>query len=279
MPKLESSPSKKNSSTDALETFPAERILRFTGRSTSTRLKALGGVSEDSLRKNLSDAAWAGNLPLIQALVAMTDPGDVAKSSALIFAVGEQHMHCISFLLSVCDPALDSNAALFVAAELGSIELIQILLPVSPIINTPDSPYTALVLAAEKGHLECVKLLSGFYDPRSNQSLALARAAGAGQADCLRFLIPLSDPCANFSTAISMAIDGGHFECVDLLMPFLLALPVEDIAEASRESAELGRAAAAKHLRLIAISIEESRVLELASIKSTVGAKGSPSRL
>lgn len=271
--------SPKDMPIEAPQIFGEKKTISATGRSTSTRLRLLGAATESTLKENLDAAASKGNLPLIQALVAVSDPEDLAKSNALLCSAGQNHIDCARFLLSVCNPSMSNNLALCIAAELGSVELIEILLPVSRIVNQPYFGATALEHAADNGHLECVKLLSRVYDPRSNQSFALALAAGAGHADCLDFLIPLSDPAANFSTAISMAIDDGNAQCVDLLMPFLLALPAQAIADAAHESGKRGRRKASERLGLLARSVAEAHLLDECSAAPILGAKNPPPRL
>ncbi len=51
----------------------------------------------------------------------------------------------------------------------------------------------ALEKAAEKGYVECVKILIPVSEPDQDGSQALERAAQNGHAECVQLLIPVSD--------------------------------------------------------------------------------------
>jgi ankyrin repeat protein len=77
----------------------------------------------------------------------------------------------------------------------------------------------ALVVAAERGHVECVRLLLPVSDALANDSCALRASARVGNANCVALLLPASDPLAKNSEALWWAAAHGHAECVRLLLP------------------------------------------------------------
>jgi len=81
----------------------------------------------------------------------------------------------------LCDAAWDGNEAV-VAGLLNHPEVI------------PGAHHSAaLVHAAHRGKLGCLRLLLPFSDPRARSSEALWRAARYRRASCVRALAPLSD--------------------------------------------------------------------------------------
>jgi ankyrin repeat protein len=84
--------------------------------------------------------------------------------------------------------------------------------------NAKEHDSLALWLAAERGHVECVKLLIEVSEPRVGNSYALRRAAACGHADCVRVLMEVSEPKVQNSYALRAAAEEGHVECVKLLM-------------------------------------------------------------
>lgn len=52
----------------------------------------------------------------------------------------------------------------------------------------------ALIVAARKGHSQCVKLLIAVSNPRAHQSCALSLAVLSGNQRCVDLLLPVSDP-------------------------------------------------------------------------------------
>jgi ankyrin repeat protein len=91
-----------------------------------------------------------------------------------------------------------------------------------------DDESRALSEAAERGHLECVRLLIPVSDPLADGSRALSEAAENGHVECVRLLIPVSDPLARDSVALRWAAVKGHADCVALLLPASDPLAVGD---------------------------------------------------
>ena len=80
-----------------------------------------------------------------------------------------------------------------------------------------DQRNNALIVAAQNGRAECVRLLIPHSNPQALDSRALLRAAVNGHADCVTLLIPVSNPKADNSRALLEAILRGHQSCVDVL--------------------------------------------------------------
>lgn len=110
---------------------------------------------------------------------------------------------------------------LTVAAEQGNIrEVVRLISVLAPTVSQKNflSPFLSpLLLAANYGHLECVKALSEAAVLDKHNSVALECAARGGHAQCVRFLIPLSNPKHKGSIALQIAALFGRTECVDLL--------------------------------------------------------------
>ena len=126
---------------------------------------------------------------------------------------------------------------LLAAASMGDDNMVRRLL-VDSLPHEPHLKSIALRLAADKGHLECVKLLIPHSDPKADDSAALRWAAEEGHLECVKLLIPHSDPKADDSAALRWSANNGHLECVKLLIPH--SDPKADDSGALRLAAEEG---------------------------------------
>lgn len=131
------------------------------------------------------------------------------------------------------DPDLKHSRALIKAATLGHRNKVAELIPMArrdyrdgahALGYKYGSHMTALMLAAQRGHAECVRLLI----PSSDCSLsnghgtALMFAAEGGSLACVEALLPVSD--ARWRTpygadAAMLAAKGGHEPCLRALLP------------------------------------------------------------
>lgn len=107
------------------------------------------------------------------------------------------------------------NTRFIEAARDGDVELLQSLIPLTPI----EDRNRALMWAAEEGALRCVNTLIPVSNPKANNSFALVAAARKGFAACVQRLIPVSNPKDRDSHALMMAAQNGNTECVELLIP------------------------------------------------------------
>jgi hypothetical protein len=131
------------------------------------------------------------------------------------------------------------------AAAEGALERVKLLIDTWP-AGAPLDVRAALMNAAEKGRLDCLKFLIRFADPKDSDSMPLRLAAGHGHADCVRFLMPLSDPKAHGSWALLEAATHGHADCVRQLIPFS-----EPAAEGSRALCWAARAGRSECVELL----------------------------
>jgi ankyrin repeat protein len=118
------------------------------------------------------------------------------------------------------------NVQLRLAARSGDLAAVEQALEDGA--NARDADSGALSLAAEAGHVECVRLLLPVSEPMANESCALRRAASGGHVECVRLLIPVSEPLARQSYALRWAAEKGHADCVALLLPASDPLAVGD---------------------------------------------------
>ncbi len=78
---------------------------------------------------------------------------------------------------------------------------------------------SSLFMAANAGYKEVVEMLIPVSDPRRRNSEALIRASENGHKEIVEMLIPVSDPMASNSEALRLAASAGHKEVVELLIP------------------------------------------------------------
>lgn len=107
----------------------------------------------------------------------------------------------------------DDGRSLIVAAENGHVECVRLLVSFSD----PQNYFLALYKAASNGHAQCVEELINHCNPSENNSSALQIAAGLGHTECVKLLIPVSDPTANDSVALQAACEYAHYGVIDAL--------------------------------------------------------------
>lgn len=82
----------------------------------------------------------------------------------------------------------------------------------------PEDIQKLLLGAASMGNATFVrKAIESGVDTTANGSEALYAAAERGNVECVRLLIPVSDP-DDYASALNMAAFEGHIECVRLLI-------------------------------------------------------------
>jgi ankyrin repeat protein len=150
---------------------------------------------------------------------------DLGINTALILAV--EHHSTPDFINEILDEMTDVDKALRWAAQNGHTQVVRLLLekPARFIIDSTNRyGETALMLAAEKGHLEIVDcLLKGHAVINiqcQNGGSALIRAAKNGNSACVKALvnkgadITITD---NSNTALMLAAELGHTDVVKIL--------------------------------------------------------------
>ena len=160
---------------------------------------------------------------------------DEAMLSALGWAVnrGSQEMAMLLIDRGSANPnqacTADGHTALMEAAEIGYVEVTQLLLDRSADPNQAnDNGHTALMCAADGGHLEVTRLLLD-RSAVPNQactdtgSTALMGAAAGGHLEVTRLLLDRSaDPSQvqpdDGATVLMWAAEAGHVEVVQLVL-------------------------------------------------------------
>ena len=119
---------------------------------------------------------------------------------------------------------------------------------------------SALVQAAERGHIDCVRLLIPFSGDMGNDSIALAlvRAAGDGHAECVEVLVPVCG-AESINSALAIATRHGHADCVKLL----ISIPGPKVVF---QQSLLYLAAAAGHVECVKLLIPVSDPMEKDSV-------------
>jgi ankyrin repeat protein len=148
------------------------------------------------------------------------NPGSPKKWKAHKVVLGKRRKITLEIIKELieegADPKAENSLALRWAADKGHLEIVKLLLPLSnPKANNSD----ALRYAALHGHLEVVKLLLPLSDPEAYNSEALRSAAQNGHLEVVKLLLPVSDPKACNSYALRLAARNGHLEVVKLLLP------------------------------------------------------------
>lgn len=128
-----------------------------------------------------------------------------------------------------------------IAADAGHVDCLRLLIPRSK-PNAQDSH--ALAFAAAKGRLECVKLLIPVSRISSAKMQPLFLAAAGGHAECVTLLIPVSN-AKNRILALFRAAGEGRLDCVKLLAP---TANQNDLAKALCFAVDEGRIECAKFL-------------------------------
>ena len=134
----------------------------------------------------------------------------------LLAAVERNDSAGVAFLLPKANPQHKHSLPFRKAAQLGHIECLKLLQPVS---DPTAGNSGALTMAAANGHLECMHLLIPISDMQLPKDNVLATAAHHGNIHALQHLLPLSDPQTNHSEAFAAAVLRNHTECADILLP------------------------------------------------------------
>jgi ankyrin repeat protein len=142
--------------------------------------------------------AQDGSAELDVLLVDLTEAEMNELGSELLEAAGDG---CAADMLELLDEGADiefqdenENTALILAAEGGQIECVRLLIARGADKDAKDtSGYTALVWVAQKGHADCARLLlenGADKNPKDNDGFtALIWAAQEGHTECVRLLV------------------------------------------------------------------------------------------
>jgi hypothetical protein len=112
---------------------------------------------------------------------------------------------------------------LSLACRYGSNKIIEVILKKNPTIITPTNGAIcqSLVLAAEHGHVEVIKiLLKHGLSPFVNNNLAIQKACEIGHTEVVKILLENNSvtPCVNNCYPVIISIQRNHDEIVKLFM-------------------------------------------------------------
>lgn len=170
---------------------------------------------------------------------------------ALVVAATIGDIEILKVLLEAgVDPKARNSEALIAAARKRHIEIFKILLGQGADPKARDSD--ALVATAWSGCIEIFKmLLEGGADPKSQNSQALIAAATNGKIDIFKLLLELgANPKAQDSQALVSAAENGHIE----ILKMLLANGANPMAQNSQA---LVNAVAQGHIEIVKLLLEE----------------------
>lgn len=132
----------------------------------------------------------------------------------LVRAAGAGNTAEVAHLIPISNPTHMFNLALRVAAQMGHVECVKLLIPVSlPVKSAP------LLNAVEKGHTQCVRLLIPVTEEICIHE-ALCVAAQFNFIDCVKLLVHACDPTYKKSLPLQLAVEHNNQQCIDLLYDF-----------------------------------------------------------
>ena len=145
-----------------------------------------------------------------------------------------------------CNPKdADSRGrtALMYAAENGHMSCVQLLLPVSDVLAKDEDGLTALICAAANGNTSCLDLLLLVGDALAKDRdgwSALMCATTYGRSLCVQLLLPVSDCSARNrqgKTASDIALVYGYPELGRLIDAYALSVAERTLLDSSTASA------------------------------------------
>jgi ankyrin repeat protein len=222
--------------------FRGRTALSFAATQSEATTRALLSLGADASKieqSGLSPLAFAalhGQPGCMRALMEAGDfqrvfsgklKEDWRKASLLMLAARGGSLECLELSLPLCDAkAMDESGwtALTHAVFCGSADCAERLLPLSDFRATDAQGLDALHWAATGGHARCVELLIARDEGRElggGEWGALALAAKTGDAECVRALLATQDPTQagpRGETPLGLAAEAGAAECVEALL-------------------------------------------------------------
>ncbi|KUF27885.1 MULTISPECIES: ankyrin repeat domain-containing protein [Xanthomonas] len=197
---------------------------------------------DQALKRKIRQAVKQGSETYVTSLCQAQSDSDAAARYAIEVAIKSGKESLIDQLVPLLSKSF-SVYPLDVAAKAGSARAVEQLMA---FCDAEDDE--ALVLAARRGHTECVKRLLKECSPLQHDSLALYEAARHGHADVVFQLVLFSDAKAQDSRALIAACREGHLEVVKHLLPYSSKI----------QCAQHGLAAAAEnnHVEVVEFLIE-----------------------
>ncbi|NIK38881.1 ankyrin repeat protein [Xanthomonas arboricola] len=169
---------------------------------------------DQALKRKIRQAVKQGSETYVTSLCQAQSDSDAAARYAIEVAIKSGKESLIDQLVPLLSKSF-SVYPLDVAAKAGSARAVEQLMA-----SCDAEDDEALVLAARRGHTECVKRLLKECSPLQHDSLALYEAARHGHADVVFQLVLFSDAKAQDSRALIAACREGHLEVVKHLLPY-----------------------------------------------------------
>lgn len=175
----------------------------------------------DQLDIALCDAARAGRMADVQALLRQGARPKAMQSQALAWAAEMGREDCLRLLLPLSDARARQSQALARAALHGHAACVALLIPAS---SPKACASEALFNAASRGHGDCARLLAPVSNPDAFDGRALL-AASARHPDCVAALLRPQTPKAHIAKALLRAIEASNPDCFALLLDALRRAP------------------------------------------------------
>ena len=177
----------------------------------------------------IASAASRGYLEIVSSLLQRSDidvnARDARGFTALYAAVLQKETEIVMALLKHENIDPNRGLPLLEAAAQGQVDMVDALLKADGIqVNAlNEDGNTALGLAAEGGHLDCVKRLLQHSQIEPNLATPLVKAAGAGHLEVVKILLDNVDIDINFpntrgNVALTEAAYHGHAKIVETLL-------------------------------------------------------------
>jgi len=139
----------------------------------------------------------------------------------LLQAIRNNEFEKVNELLHVCDPSLNDNEAIKVAAELGHMNIVEILIK-DPRVNPAGQTNYAIRWAAKNGHTNTVVVLMNDtrVNPADMHNWAITLAAYSGHTNTVATLMKDTrvNPADQNNDAIRWAAHYGHTNTVKVLL-------------------------------------------------------------
>lgn len=181
---------------------------------------------------------------LISVYIQQQDVDLEFKNNYLLqWTVENNQLDLLRSLIPKTDVAANDNYLIRKAAELGLLDFINILLPMSKIDPSSQNNY-ALRFAARNGHCEVLRLLlkDKRTDPTAEDNYAIRSAARNNHSKVVSLLLSDArvDPTSQTNHALRLAASNGHYETLKVLLEDNRVDPSAQQNYALRVSAEKG---------------------------------------
>lgn len=161
-------------------------------------------------------------------------------------------------LAGLLDPST-STRALFLAADAGHLDCVKSLLPTS----SPADIFAARRAAVLQRNEACLALLLAPPNDGEVEHMLLRIAASNDSHACCALLLPLSSPSLAFPGALDCAAEIGFHRIADLILEKLSELPVDQSRAALREARTRGlRSAESLISTLVERLVEQGSIAE-----------------